>query len=340
MRAVDAQSTATERPVLLLGLLGFSAPDEDRIRGAIAHSSNRQMAWRVSAFATADAWLVNGTRTSVCDGGDLSVAPVIAGAVPVRFSLADIDRPIAFSQPLASTEFEPTVQFSVESEFTVHEVLARFSFWLRTRASQLCLAEQILEHEAEVVPGGTYHVSAAGRLLAVVDRRGDVGVLRTASPFDFENAVWHARPSAAGYIPDSFERTSLSMLMWQYAQRSQRDLLPQRYRESVIHYRRPPKLEQSVISDTQLRLLRELSNRPLRFEDLQERTGAHAVPLARDLAALYLVGSITTNPQRARKASVHSDWPSRPARAASLGSRPLVLKDTAPAPIRRQPSTV
>jgi hypothetical protein len=341
-----------ERPVLLLGLLGFAAEDECRIGDAIAHCSSRQVSWRISGFAGADAWLVNGSRTRVLDGDELSVAPATAAA-PVRFSLSDIDRPIAFSQPPASTEFEPTVSFSLESEFTIHEVLARFSFWLRTRASQLCLAAQLLEREAVLVPGGVYHVCAAGRLLAVVDRRGDIGILRTASPFDFDDAAWRSRPTAAGYIPETFERASLSMLIWQYALRSQRDLLPERYRSSLIHYRRPPKLEQRVVSDGQLRLLRELSAGPCRFADLMERTAAPAAKLAHDLAALYLVGSITTNPQRASQlrsllpavdrdpsqSPIHSDWPSRPAHTRSTDAHPLALKDTAPAPIRRQPST-
>src|SRR5207237_4813641 len=125
-----------------------------RIRDAVAHGVPQQVSWRVSAFAAADAWLVNGARTQVLESGDLNIAPVIAHAAPVRFSLADVDRPIAFSEPVAGTDFEPTVRFSLDSEFTIHEVLARFSFWLRTRASQLCLAAQVLEREAELAPDG------------------------------------------------------------------------------------------------------------------------------------------------------------------------------------------
>jgi hypothetical protein len=345
MRAVKAQSGAApcERPQLLLGLVGFTTDEEMRIRDAIARASPRQLVWRISTFGDADAWLVNGSRTQLLEDGDLGVASPAAGRDTVRFHLADIDRPIAFSEPVTSPDFEPTVTFSLHSIFTIQQVLARLSFWLRARAGQLWIAAQLVERESQLTPGGVYHVACAERLLAVVDRRGDVGVLPLASLLDFEEAAWHSRPISARYIPECFERISMSMLMWQYALRSQRDLLPQRYRHDVIHYRRPPKLEQRVVSDGHLRLLRELSGAPGRFDDLRERTGAAEAQLARDLAALYLVGAITTNPRRARVADAplptaeatasslphHSDWPSRPVLV------PAVLKDTVPAQLAR-----
>jgi hypothetical protein len=331
-----------ERPALSVGLVGYDGKEELRLREAIASAASGQVIWRVGSFATADAWLVNGSRTRPLADGDLLVAAGLRGRSPVQFSLSDIDRPIAFSGPLATPDFEPALRFDRESQASIHQMLARFVFWLKPLASQLCLAAQLIEHEDEIEPGGVYHVNAGGRLLAVVDLRGDAGVLRSALPADFDNARWSVRPSSARYIPESFERTSMSVLMWQYALRTDRNLLPERYRETLIFYRRPPRLPHRLLGDSHLRLLRDLAARPATFYDLRLRTEIPAEQLARDLAALYLVGSITTNRARVRNVgglrhhgfseSRNSGWPSQQPADASL-PRPLTIDHTVPAPI-------
>nr|MDQ6880944.1 hypothetical protein [Pseudomonadota bacterium] len=100
-------------------------------------------------------------------------------------------------------------------------------------------------------------------------------------------------------IPESFVRISLSELMWQYAVRTTRDVLPKRYRTKMLYFRRAPHLPQRLLTDSHLLLIRELATGIGTFADLQQRTGMGAGPLARILAALYLVGTITSNPKRA-----------------------------------------
>jgi hypothetical protein len=76
-------------------------------------------------------------------------------------------------------------------------------------------------------------------------------------------------------------------------------VLPKRYRTGELYFRRPPRLPQRLLSDAHLLLMRELSTSSGNFADLQQRTGMAAANLAKTLAALYLVGSITSNPKRA-----------------------------------------
>jgi len=176
----------------------------------------------------------------------------------------------------------------------------------------------------------------------VIDLRGETGVLPTARPADFDNALWNARPSSAGYIPESFARITASQLMWQYALRTELDLLPGRYRTGAIYFRRPPQLAQRVLKDTHLLLIRELAGEPATFEELQFRTGLAGADLTRHLAALYLVGSITSNARRARRGGVgsaaglaHSGLPSRSDEPATPQAwlRPHHPDLTAPAPM-------
>lgn len=334
---------ALEKSVLFLGLIGFTTDQEQVLQEVMSRTGAGGVRWRLASVDDADAWWVNGSRAQLLADGSLRVAAGVVGRRSVQLQLAEVDRPIAFSEPLAPRDFEPACRFSLESVASMHQMLAEFEKWLRPLAAQLCVASGVISHEAELV-SSVYHVSANGRLLAVIDLRGDAGVLPTARSADFEGALWSARPSSAAYIPDSFARVTMSQLMWQYALRTELDLLPGRYRTGAIYFRRPPHLAQRVLSDTHLLLMRELASEPATFEDLQFRTGLAGGALARHLAALYLVGSITSNARRARRGGVgsgagltHSGLPSRPDEPAPPQAwlRPHRTDPTAPAPLHR-----
>jgi hypothetical protein len=92
----------------------------------------------------------------------------------------------------------------------------------------------------------------------------------------------------------------VSQVMWQYAQRTQRDLLPPHYRSHPLYFRRPPRLAHPQLKDAHLLVMRELMAHPgMTFLGLQQATGIAEAPLARVLSALYVVGAITANPKRA-----------------------------------------
>jgi hypothetical protein len=218
-------------------------------------------------------------------------------------------------------------------------VVRQFDIWFAPIVAQFCLASHIVEHQS-ALGAGQFELRVQSELLAVVDMHGDAAVRGTAGPADFEDAVWSRASDSV--IPDTFVRASLSHLMWHYALRTHRDLLPTHYRSGLLYFRRAPRLPQRLLKDSHLLVMRELLLAPGTFADLQQRCGMADARLARELAALYFVGSITSNPKRA----------SRPANAPhsggnlasgidseSLGdSKPparLPVRDlTAPAPLR------
>ncbi len=59
------------------------------------------------------------------------------------------------------------------------------------------------------------------------------------------------------------------------------------------------RLAPRLLTDSHLLLMRELACAPADFDSLQQRTGLGAPALARDLAALYFVGAITSSRKRA-----------------------------------------
>jgi hypothetical protein len=318
-----------ELPLLRLGLAGFSAEQQDVARAVLGKVAGAAAQWELSSLEDADAWWVNGARTELLAGDAIRVT----GGRALQMQLSDVDRPVAFSRPLPPA-LSPTYAFDPNSPRSMGAVLEKFESWLAPVCAQFCLGAHVAEHQAALRPG-IYDVSLSGTLLAVVDMRGEVGVLPAAGPGDFEDAVWGLR-SGTGTIPDNFVRSSLSHLLWQYATRTHRDLLPRHYRSGPLFFRRAPRLAQRMLSDSHLLLMRELVLGPATFAELQQRCGFDEAKLARDLAALYFVGSITSNPKRAAvppgphsSLPSHLDWvppPEVPAR-----KRPVPSDLTAPA---------
>jgi hypothetical protein len=284
-----------EIPVLRLGLAGFSSAEQNQIAAALPSASGAAL-WEISKLSEADAWWVSGARAKLLPGATVQVAPGGPADRALRLHLPDIDRPVAFSLPLACEGLAPAYSFDMRSPSSMAAVLEKFEAWLSPLTAQFCLASLIVEHEA-ALGKGVFGLGSNGRLLAVVDMHGDIAVLPGAGPADFEDADWSRRENPV--TPEHMVSVSISRLMWQYTIRTQLDVLPRHYRTDMLYFRRAPRLPQRLLGDSHLLLIRELASGPASFDTLRGRTGLSPRQLARDLAALYFVGSITSNPKRA-----------------------------------------
>ncbi|MDB5872261.1 MAG: hypothetical protein JWQ07_1703 [Ramlibacter sp.] len=309
-----------ELPVLRLGLAGFSAAQQEELGAALSGLAPGEMVWELDKLPDADAWWINGARSKLLLNTTVRVSSAVPTERALQLHLPDIDRPVAFSLPLACPDLKPAYSFDPTSPESMTAVLEKFESWLSPLAAQFCLASHIVEHET-ALGSGVFDVRLDGRLLAVVNMHGPVGVLPGVGPADFENAEWRRCPAAQ--IPEDLVPTSMSQLMWQYSLRTQRDLLPRHYRTGPLYFRRPPRLPSRMLRDSHLLLLRELAAGPASFEALQQSTGLRPLQLARDLAALYFVGAITSNPKRAAPSNAlrrHEDTESAQGPHSSLPS--------------------
>jgi hypothetical protein len=288
-----------EVPALRLGLAGYTEAQQ-KVAGEIARAAGTARAtWEVSPFAEGDGWWLEGSRTVLMANQHLRVRPGVPSDRSVQIALADVDRPVAFSLPLNAPGFEPAVTFQLENRGAAIAVLHQFAGWLQTMLSQFALASSVARNQP-TLGSGSWEVLHGCELLAVVDLKLGAGVRPGATPADFEHASWCIRDHGAVMIPSSFPRTSVSQLMWQYAQRTQCDLLPPHYRAQPLYFRRPPRLPQRQLKDAHLLLMRELVAQPgMNFVELQQATGLGDMALSRCLSALYVVGSITANRRRA-----------------------------------------
>jgi hypothetical protein len=288
-----------EVPVLRLGLAGYTEAHQKLAAAATAAASTARARWELSAFSEADAWWLDGSRTVLLPDQHLRVQPATPAERPVQLALADVDRPVGFSLPLTAPGFKPAVTFKLGEQDATTRVLHQFADWLQVMLSQFALASSINDHQP-TLGSGSWEVLRGSDLLAVVDLKLGAGVRPGVTSKDFVDASWCIRDHGAVVIPPSYSRASVSQIMWQYAQRSERELLPPHYRTQPLYFRRPPRLPQRQLKDAHLLVIRELASAPgMNFNGLQHATGLGAGPLARVLSALYVVGSITSNPKRA-----------------------------------------
>lgn len=306
---------AIERPVLVLGLLGFSPDEEVRIGRAVEEHASAHVWWQLGHVGQADAWLVSGPRTRLLPDRHLTVAPGSPDGQQVRIALDD--RPLAFSEPVRLSPLAPEHRFTLESESSIWECLANLEKTsLLPTAAMLWLAARIVADDPQL-KARVYHVTRGGEVLAIVDRVGNVGVCKGIGPAELETGQWVPAPSSAPRMPGGCFVTSFSELVWRYALRTVEDLLPPRYRSTLIYFRRPPKVPQRLLDDEHLVVMRELALGASSFDQLAETTGFNPTRLAAVLAALYLTGSITTNHSRA-----HDTRPPEAAHREALGADP------------------
>ncbi|NJM44392.1 MAG: hypothetical protein HC858_11215, partial [Brachymonas sp.] len=141
---------------------------------------------------------------------------------------------------------------------------------------------------------GVWHVQQQDALLAVVDfNLLEVALRRDAHYLEFNDAYWASRPASA-VSPDTFVKIPLERLMWEYARRSDRQLLPQRYLSQMISLRRYPRIPIRSMSETELAVLALLRQQSLTFVQLREKTGLSLSQLQQLLGALYFSGAITS----------------------------------------------
>lgn len=307
-----------ETPVFRLGLVGFNDREEQFLRaGAAAY---RPAQWRCGRAEGADAWMIKGARIARILDNRLRVIASDGTNAGGAYLLDVTSRPAAIATP-APQQVQQLVPlfFDPAQEGGLAGGLSSLDAQLARLRRQFWTASHLVEHNA-TVGKALFELRAGAAVLAIADMKGTVFISPRATEQEFDFAVWKHRARKMVEVPPDFERHSLAELLWAYATRTRKDLLPARYREYSIYLRRPPRVPQELIGDVHLRIIRELAVDADSLASLVDRIGADRKTLERSLAALYLVGSVTTNPERA--------WSS--SERGSLWSRAGTLNDAMP----------
>ena len=296
--ATHLAGAVPELPVLWLGMAGFSPAQRAALEAFITQQAISAR-WRIAPFGDADAWWVNGARVSLMPGSTLKVTAGLPTEHVLRLDLKEVDRPIAFAKPLAAETLEARCTFDPLSRASIEAALLKFEKWLRALRAQFVLGALLIDRNSEE-RRGSYHLSCRGSLAAVIDfSEGQVALSPAASPADLWRARWDKRPYDPAQAPETFDRFSTTQVAWAYVRRTERNMLPSRYRTENIYYRRVPRVPLRWLADSQLMLLRELSAEPGTLHSLGQRTGLPVSQMEHDLACLYYAGSVTTTAESA-----------------------------------------
>lgn len=282
-----------DKPCLRMALVGF--PDRYPL-AALVEQRQVLLPWQVADASVADARWVCGA-TAQAAGSQVRVPDAAEGFVTLDRRIPS--RLTFFSLPVADARIRPPYTFDPHSEASVEYAFRQAEAMLRPLAMELLLSHQLAERMPELRVR-RYELSRRGKLVALVDLGGAVGINPRLTTYDVERADWRALRHAPG-IPSEFHATTFAEMFSGYLDRIGVDLLPERYRVFPIYLRSgvrvPPKAVQRVHAD----ILTELSVEPFTFEELQFRRRVPEDALARALAVLFYAGAITTNPRRNRR---------------------------------------
>ncbi len=286
-------------PVMRMGLIGFA--DEGHLVNLLM-TRNRFLRWERWPFADADALWVNGAHALPLREHMIRVPSGQPNKPAIVLNMREIDRPMAFTQPLGNDGLQPPDAFDPHLADSVAAVLSRFEEALMRTATQLALADELAARRHDL-SSPIYHLSVGGTLAAIVNVSGDIGLAPGLTPVGIAQANWGGRPSAANAIPEGFERIGMAPMMWQYVMRNGANLLPSRYRQGLIYFRRMPAVPTKMLRDGHLVIISELKTGPQTMAQLMQGTGITDPAMGQALAALYFAGAITNDPRKAAAGS-------------------------------------
>ena len=131
---------STELPVLRLGTVGFNEAQEQRIAALAQAAAGKFAAWTVAPLGDADALWLAGSHTQLLPNGILRVSPATLSGRAVQLAMADVDRPVAFTVPIAARNLAPSFRFDLADPAAAAAMLHKFTAWLQPMLAQYCLA--------------------------------------------------------------------------------------------------------------------------------------------------------------------------------------------------------
>ena len=165
---------------------------------------------------------------------------------------------------------------------------------------QMALAHEIALRLPKLT-ANTYHVSQRGRLVAVVNMGGAIGLdlEPAAAPPGGRGLACAAQGS--GRNPPHFFATSFAAVLWNYVTRVATDLLPDRYRRSTPVFRAIPRVPQRLMKERTTPCCRSWAPSRRLSASCSRALGPADKDLANAWSVLYYAGAITTNAVRAAK---------------------------------------
>jgi hypothetical protein len=303
-------------PQLNLGLLGFTPEQRAQVQSYVTQNSAQASSglpadggkpvakhpvWQITGFREANALLLNTAHAHVDNAQIVRFNQGTLNADALGVRLTELTVPYALcggvSPQIEALTIHSALRVALGDERSVVLALQHFEAALRPLRTVYALAQELIERRPELDNKHTYHLLRKGTLDVIVDvpqRR--VLVRDGLRPFDLDEAAWQPRPMSANSLPMGFSVWMLEEVAWIHAMHCHAFDLPGRYRRKSLYLRRMPRVRSSLIYPRHADLLEALGKEPCSYDDVMALFPEQAEYLKRDLYALYVSRSITTNP--------------------------------------------
>lgn len=281
-------------PKLRMGLIGF-ADDEFLAR---VLRTRVTVPWEKWPPIDADALWINGSSAQVLDNGMVRVVTSDFPPVSTTLDPGSIQKPYWFSLPLADPALRAPAVFNPQNAASIDNALRTAEKLLLPLALQLAVAGKLIASVRRLA-SPAYELWLEGELVGLVNVAHWIALHPRLRPHDIGEAECVPRSERVPGLPLGFMRLGFAEAVWVYAKRTRLELLPDRYLTLPLLFRAVPKIRRRLLGDVDLLVLSELMAAPLTLDKLQESTRLRPEILLQALTALYLAGSITTDPAKA-----------------------------------------
>ncbi|MBS7807612.1 hypothetical protein [Variovorax sp. PCZ-1] len=271
-------SLLIEVPCLLITLKGFDTKQvaciEEWLSEFYVRHDATSIRWQITKHSSADVVL------SALPDSSLELNSSELSPIKLNFWACNDDR------------LQETME---SSKLRFWELLAGLDEQVQSQCARYVVAGMMVDRYLAKLPlKGMWHLMCDGEMLAAVDFVNLKVAVREQTHFlEFDECIWVNRPSSAK-LPQSFDIYPIEFVMWEYARRSERQLLPSRFFEQRISLRRFPRLPLAFMNDLDIALLASLRQSPQTLTQISQRLGLPSEQTARLMSAMYFSGAITT----------------------------------------------
>ena len=311
-----------QHPRLYVGLIGFSAQQRANVASFLAAnaaeiSSANEAAygagpatqypvWQICDFREANALLV---LAPYAQSGQLQITPTSQDPSPLGVDLSQLSVPFAVQWTTAAPHMQSDANqlrtFNMDDPDSILKTLQYFEAMLRPLRTIFAISAHMIERRAEIDNKHVYHLVRNNMLDCILDiAEHQVMVRDGLRPVDLDDAAWLSRPLSANSLPQGFSVWSLEEVAWIYALHCPNIVLPNRYMQAPIYFRRLPHVRSGMIYRRHANLLEILGCAALTYDQLCEESDVDVENLERDLNGLYLCRAITT---RSQKSAIEAD---------------------------------
>jgi hypothetical protein len=247
--------------------------------------------WSEASVEEADALCIHADAVASVDGPTLTLRSRFGGPATVRTDR--LLRPVGVGGELRE-DVSACATFDANSQYSVINLFRMFEARLAPLRQEYAMGETLALRQDLLGTGNVYHLMHEGRLIAIADTIQRVfGARQPIHANVLHAADWRRRPEGAAAFPPEFIARSFADLLWTYASRSSRQVLPIDLRTGRIGLSKLPQVPMDRLNAIHVKIMSSIQRDRMTLDELVERIGGSREAIGRAVGALYWAGALS-----------------------------------------------